>query len=173
MSKIAQDLSRIRAFAFDVDGVLSANTIPLHPNGEPCRTVNIKDGYALQLAVREGYEVAIITGGRTEAIRKRFEGLGVQHIYMGASLKIEQFTEWLALTGLKNEEILYMGDDIPDYNVMCQVGLPCCPADAVPEIKAISAYISPYKGGYGCGRDVIEQVLKAQGKWLGEKAFGW
>lgn len=173
MSKIAQDLSRIRAFAFDVDGVLSANTIPLHPNGEPCRTVNIKDGYALQLAVREGYEVAIITGGRTEAIRKRFEGLGVQHIYMGASLKIEQFTEWLALTGLKNEEILYMGDDIPDYNVMRHVGLPCCPADAVPEIKAISAYISPYKGGYGCGRDVIEQVLKAQGKWLGEKAFGW
>ncbi|MBQ8423599.1 MAG: HAD-IIIA family hydrolase [Coprobacter sp.] len=173
MSKIAQDLSQIRAFAFDVDGVLSANTIPLHPNGEPCRTVNIKDGYALQLAVREGYEVAIITGGRTEAIRKRFEGLGVQHIYMGASLKIEQFTEWLALTGLKKEEILYMGDDIPDYNVMRQVGLPCCPADAAPEIKTISAYISPYKGGYGCGRDVIEQVLKAQGKWLGEKAFGW
>ena len=147
MSKIAYDLGLIKGFAFDVDGVLSAETIPLHPNGEPCRTVNIKDGYAIQLAVRKGFEIAIITGGRTEAVRKRFESLGVQHIYLG--------------------------DDIPDYEVMQAVGLPCCPADAAPEIKSVATYISPRNGGHGCGRDVIEQVMKAQGKWFGEEAFGW
>ena len=173
MSKIAYDLSLIKGFAFDVDGVLSAETIPLHPNGEPCRTVNIKDGYALQLAVRKGYEVAIITGGRTEAVRKRFEGLGIRHIYIGAGIKTLPFEEWKCSTGLKPEEILYMGDDIPDYEVMQQVGLPCCPADAAPEIKAIATYISPCKGGYGCGRDVLEQVMKAQGTWFGADAFGW
>ena len=173
MSKIAYDLTLIKGLVFDVDGVLSAETIPLHPNGEPCRTVNIKDGYALQLAVRKGYKIAIITGGRTEAVRKRFEGLGIQHVYLGASVKTEQFEAWKAAVGLQREEILYMGDDIPDYEVMRQVGLPCCPADAAPEIKAVSTYISPCKGGYGCGRDVIEQVMKAQGTWLGTDAFGW
>ena len=173
MSKIDYDLGRIKGLAFDVDGVLSADTIPLHPGGEPCRTVNIKDGYAIQLAVRKGFEVAIITGGRTEAVRQRFEGLGVQHIHMGASVKIVSFEEWLLATGLQADEILYMGDDIPDYEVMQRVGLPCCPADAAPEIKSIATYISPRNGGYGCGRDVIEQVMKAQGKWFGEEAFGW
>ena len=173
MSKIDYDLGRIKGLAFDVDGVLSADTIPRHPGGEPCRTVNIKDGYAIQLAVRKGFEVAIITGGRTEAVRQRFEGLGVQHIYMGASVKIVSFEEWLLATGLQADEILYMGDDIPDYEVMQRVGLPCCPADAAPEIKSIATYISPRNGGYGCGRDVIEQVMKAQGKWFGEEAFGW
>ena len=173
MSKIDYDLGRIKGLAFDVDGVLSADTIPLHPGGEPCRTVNIKDGYAIQLAMRKGFEVAIITGGRTEAVRQRFEGLGVQHIYMGASVKIVSFEEWLLATGLQADEILYMGDDIPDYEVMQRVGLPCCPADAAPEIKSIATYISPRNGGYGCGRDVIEQVMKAQGKWFGEEAFGW
>ena len=169
MSKIDYDLTRIKGFAFDVDGVLSAETIPLHPNGEPCRTVNIKDGYAIQLAIRKGFKIAIITGGRTESVRKRFEGLGVQHIFMGASIKTQSFEKWTQETGLKREEILYMGDDIPDYEVMQLVGLPCCPADAVPEIKSVATYISPHKGGYGCGRDVIEQVMKAQRKWFGEE----
>ena len=123
--------------------------------------------------MRKGFEVAIITGGRTEAVRQRFEGLGVQHIYMGASVRIASFEEWLLATGLQADEILYMGDDIPDYEVMQRVGLPCCPADAAPEIKSIATYISPRNGGYGCGRDVIEQVMKAQGKWFGEEAFGW
>lgn len=173
MSKIAYDLGLIKGFAFDVDGVLSAETIPLHPNGEPCRTVNIKDGYAIQLAVRKGFEIAIITGGRTEAVRKRFESLGVQHIYLGASIKTKSFEDWVRATGLQRDEILYMGDDIPDYEVMQAVGLPCCPADAAPEIKSVAAYISPHNGGHGCGRDVIEQVMKAQGKWFGEEAFGW
>lgn len=173
MSKIDYDLGKIKAFIFDVDGVLSSETITLHPNGEPMRSVNIKDGYALQLAVKLGYVVAIITGGTSEAVRIRFEGLGVPYIYMGAQVKTKEFAHLIAQTGLKMEEILYMGDDIPDYEVMKQVGLPCSPADAAPEIKAISQYISVRNGGYGCGRDVIEQVLKAQGRWMNDKAFGW
>ena len=145
---INYDLKKIKALVFDVDGVLSAETIYLHPNGEPMRTVNIKDGYALQLAVKCGLHVAIITGGNTEAVRKRYEGLGIKDVYMG--------------------------DDIPDYEVMRLCGLPCCPADAAPEIKETAVYISHRNGGYGCGRDVVEQVLKAQGKWMAhEKAFGW
>lgn len=173
MSKIDYDLTRIKGFAFERRRSTVGRNYTLDPNGEPCRTVNIKDGYAIQLAIRKGFEIAIITGGRTESVRKRFEGLGVQHIFMGASIKTQSFEKWTQETGLKREEILYMGDDIPDYEVMQLVGLPCCPADAVPEIKSVATYISPHKGGYGCGRDVIEQVMKAQRKWFGEEAFGW
>lgn len=173
MSKINYDLSKIKAFAFDVDGVLSSDMVPLHPNGEPMRMVNIKDGYAIQLAVRLGYNVAIITGGRTQAVYERFAALGVKDIFMGAKIKTVEYGQWLKSTGLNPEEVLYMGDDIPDYEVMKQVGLPTCPADAAPEIKEISTYISPKKGGCGCGRDVIEEVLKAQGKWMVDEAFGW
>lgn len=146
----------------------------MHPDGEPMRSVNIKDGYALQLAVKCGLHVAIITGGKTEAVRKRYEGLGIKDVYLGAAVKTREYKELLEKYNLKPEEVLYMGDDIPDYEVMQLVGLPCCPADAAPEIKAISKYISHRQGGYGCGRDVIEQVLKAQGKWMaGQAAFGW
>ena len=173
MGAINFDLKKIRALVFDVDGVLSADTVPLHPSGEPMRMVNIKDGYALQLAVKCGLEVAIITGGNTEAVRKRFASLGLRHIYLGARFKKEQFAHFLEQTGISADEVLYMGDDIPDYEVMQLVGLPTCPADAAPEIKAISTYISPRDGGRGCGRDVIEQVLKAQGKWMADEAFGW
>ena len=173
MSKINYDLSRIKAFAFDVDGVLSSDMVPLHPNGEPMRMVNIKDGYAIQLAVRLGYNIAIITGGRTQAVHERFSALGVKHIFMGAKIKTEAYYQWIESSNLNPEEILYMGDDIPDYEVMQLVGLPTCPADAAPEINAISTYISPKKGGCGCGRDVIEEVLKAQGKWMADEAFGW
>lgn len=174
MSKIDFDLTRIRAFAFDVDGVLSSDVVPLHPSGEPMRMVNIKDGYALQLAVKKGYQVAIITGGRTEAVRNRFEGLGVQHVYMGAGVKITAFENWLAECGLSADEVMYMGDDIPDYEVMCRAGLPACPADAAPEIKSVARYVSPKPGGQGCGRDVIEQVMRARGDWMSDKqAFGW
>lgn len=173
MSTINYDLTRIKAIAFDVDGVLSADVIPLHPGGEPMRTVNIKDGYAIQLAVKQGLHVAIITGGRTEAVYKRFAGLGVKDIYMGASVKINNYNAFRDKHELLDEEILYMGDDIPDMEVMHACGLPCCPKDAAPEIKAISHYISHRNGGYGCGRDVVEQVLKAQGKWMLDDAFGW
>ena len=171
---INYDLAKIKAVVFDVDGVLSRDTIPLHPSGEPMRTVNIKDGYAIQLAVKMGLRIAIITGGTSEATAKRYGRLGVEDIYMGCSVKIDTFKAFLAKYGLAPDQVTYMGDDIPDYEVMQLVGLPCCPADAAPEIKAISKYISHCKGGYGCGRDVIEQVLKAQGKWMaGQAAFGW
>lgn len=169
-----EELQKIKALVFDVDGVLSANCIPLHPSGEPMRMINIKDGYAIQLAVKRGYRLAIITGGKTESIRKRFEGLGIEDVYMAASYKMAQFEDFLQKRELKASEVLYMGDDIPDYEVMKICGFPCCPADAAPEIKAISLYISPVNGGYGCGRDVIEQVMKANGDWLsGAEAFGW
>lgn len=173
MSTINYDLTRIKALTFDVDGVLSSDIIPLHPSGEPMRTVNIKDGYALQLAVKQGLHVAIITGGRTEAVRKRFSGLGVVDLYMGSAVKIHDYREFRDKHELKDEEILYMGDDIPDIEVMRECGLPCCPKDAAPEVRMLSKYISHANGGYGCGRDVIEQVLKAQGKWMSDDAFGW
>lgn len=173
MGNINYDLRRIRAMAFDVDGVLSASTVPLHPSGEPMRNVNIKDGYALQLAAKLGFHLAIITGGRTEAVRKRFEGLGVKDIIMGSSLKIHDYRDFCRKYSLADEEVLYMGDDIPDLPVLRLCGLPCCPADAVPEVKAACRYISEWAGGGGCGRDVVEQVLKAQGLWMTDEAFGW
>lgn len=171
---INYDLNKIKAIVFDVDGVLSNETIGLHPNGEPMRSVNIKDGYALQYAVKCGLLVAIITGGKTEAVRKRYEGLGLTDVYMGVAVKLHKYEYLKEKYNLKDDEILYMGDDIPDYEVMQLCGCPCCPADAAAEIKGISVYISQHNGGDGCGRDVIEQVLKAQGKWMkDQKAFGW
>ncbi len=173
MSSINYDLKKIRAFVFDVDGVLSCDVIPLHPDGDPMRTVNIKDGYALQLAVKKGYEVAIITGGYTEAVKIRFSRLGIRHIYMKSAVKVHDYRDFLEKTGLKPEEVLYAGDDIPDYEVMQLVGLPVAPADAAPEIKQIARYISLCRGGEGVARDVIEQTFKAQGNWMGREAFGW
>ena len=171
---INYDLTQIKALFFDVDGVLSCETIQMSADGDPIRTVNIKDGYAIQFAVKCGLHIAIITGGKTEAVRSRYEKLGVKDVYLGASIKTVQYEELLKKYDLKPEEVLYMGDDIPDYEVLKLVGLPCCPADACPEIKSICKYISHKEGGYGCGRDVIEQVLRAQGKWMTHgEAFGW
>ena len=171
---INYDLTKIRAVVFDVDGVLSAETIPLHPNGEPMRTVNIKDGYAIQLAQKCGLRIVILTGGKTESVRMRYENLGVEDIYMGCAVKIKEYDKFLQRYGLADEEIIYVGDDIPDYEIMKRVGCPVCPKDACSDIRQLSIYVSDYQGGHGCGRDVIEQVLRAQGKWLeNEKAFGW
>ena len=171
---INYDLGKIKALIFDVDGVLSAETVPVGMDGMPMRTVNIKDGYALQLAVKMGLRVAIITGGRSEAIPRRYNGLGVTDIYMGAAVKTRELEDFMSKYSLSAPEVLYMGDDIPDYEVMCRVGLPCCPADAAPEIKLASVYVSHRAGGHGCVRDVVEQVLRAQGHWMAhEQAFGW
>ena len=171
---INYDLKKIRAVIFDVDGVLSAETITLHPSGEPMRTVNIKDGYAIQLAQKMGLRIAIMTGGNTESIRLRYERLGVEDIYMQCAVKIKTYEAFLAKYGLSDDEVIYVGDDIPDYEIMSRCGCPCCPADACSDIKSVSIYISHLPSGYGCGRDVIEQVLRAQEKWLSsEKAFGW
>ena len=171
---IDYDLSRIKAIVFDVDGVLSASTITLHPNGEPMRTVNIKDGYAIQLAVKQGLHIAIMTGANVDSIRVRYERLGVKDVFTACSVKIKVYEKFLAEYGMADDEIIFVGDDVPDYEVMSRCGCPCCPADACPDIKSISRYISSANGGYGGGRDIIEQVLRAQGKWLADKkAFGW
>ena len=171
---INYDLSKIKTIVFDVDGVLSRQTITLSSTGEPLRTVNIKDGYAIQLAQKVGLRIAILTGGNTEAIRKRYAGLGVEDIFMGCAVKVKTYEEFLQKYGIKHEEVIYVGDDIPDYEVMRLCGCPCCPADACYDIKVISLYISSRNGGDGVGRDVVEQVLRAQGKWLSDaKAFGW
>jgi len=159
---------------FDVDGVLSDSTIAMDEEGQPLRTLNVKDGYAIQLAVKRGLIIAIISGGRSKAVERRYDYLGVKYVYMGSSYKAVDLKDLMQKTGISFDEMLYMGDDIPDYEVMRLVGCPVCPADAALEIKEISKYISPNKGGRGAARDVIEQVLKAQGKWMSDKvAFGW
>ena len=169
---IDYDLKKIKTIVFDVDGVLSRQTITLSSTGEPLRTVNIKDGYAIQLAQKVGLRIVILTGGMTEAIRKRYEGLGVEDIYMGCTVKIKTYDEFLAKYQIADEEVIYVGDDIHDFEVMNRCG--CCPADACSDIKKISRYVSSFNGGDGVGRDVVEQVLRAQGHWLsGAKAFGW
>ncbi|MBO7316541.1 MAG: HAD hydrolase family protein [Paludibacteraceae bacterium] len=171
---VKEKMAKIKAFAFDVDGVLSANTIPLFPDGEPMRMINIKDGYAIHQAVLKGFPIAIISGGKTNAIRVRFESLGIKDIYLGSRFKTNEFADFLEKYDLQPSDVLFMGDDIPDFEVMKMVGIAACPCDAAPEIKEISAYISNKKGGEGCGRDVIEQVLKAQDKWMCDKeSFGW
>lgn len=171
---INYDLTKIRALFFDVDGVLSAETIAQGEDGEPQRTVNIKDGYALRLAQMQGLHIAIITGARPVAIRTRYEKLGINDVFLSCSIKTKVYEELKQRYQLTDEEILYMGDDIPDYELMRLVGCPVCPVDAAPEIKDISIYVSGKRGGYGCARDVVEQVLKAQGKWMADKtAFGW
>ena len=171
---INYDLQKIRAIVFDLDGVLSSSTIALDLEGTPLRTVNIKDGYAIQLAMKMGLRIAIISGCRIEAVRMRYEGLGMEDIYLGAAVKIKTYEEFKAKYGYTDEEVMFMGDDIPDLEVMRRVGCPVCPKDACHEVREVSIYVSDRNGGEGCGRDVIEQTLRAQGKWLkDEHAFGW
>lgn len=174
MSKIDYDLSSIKGIVFDVDGVLSPSTIPMSADGVPTRMVNIKDGYALQLAVKHGYLIAIITGAKGDAIKNRYNSLGINDIYTGAAMKLPVLTDWINKNGLKPNEVAYVGDDIPDYECMRFVGLPVAPADAAPEIKRVARYISPINGGYGVARDILEEIMKTNGDWLSsEKAFGW
>jgi 3-deoxy-D-manno-octulosonate 8-phosphate phosphatase (KDO 8-P phosphatase) len=159
-------LKDIKAFIFDCDGVLTDGCITLLPNGEQVRTMNTRDGYALQLAVKKGYTVAVISGGSSAAVKTRMTKLGVHDVYLACHDKVTALKELIHIYSLDPAHILYMGDDLPDYEVMQEVGLPTCPDNAVQEIKNLSDYISPKKGGEGCVRDVIEQALKVQGKWL-------
>lgn len=159
-------LQHITAFIFDVDGVLTDGTVIVNTDGELLRNMSIKDGFALKTAVDKGYHVCIISGGTNEGVRKRLEGLGVKEVHLGTSFKMKTLENFFNSNGLQPENVLFMGDDLPDYSVMLKVGLPCCPQDAVPEIKHISKYVSHKKGGKGCVRDVIEQVLKVQGNWF-------
>jgi len=173
MGNFKEDLRKVRAFIFDVDGVFASSRVLLHPSGDMMRTMNIKDGFACFYLIKKGYPVAIITGGNSESVRIRFQRLGIKDIYLASSDKLRDFRDFKQRYNLKAENILYMGDDLPDYPVMKQVGLPTCPADAVEEIKAISRYISDKPGGEGCVRDVIEQVLRVNNKWMDTEAFSW
>ncbi len=160
-------MPQISTFIFDVDGVLTDGTVTIFPDGELVRTMNIKDGYALKTAVDMGYNVCIISGGTNPAVKSRLQALGITDIYLGAHHKMEQMDEYLDIYNIDPSNVLYMGDDIPDIPVMQICGLATCPKDAVPEVQRISGYISQKKGGKGCVRDVIEQVLKVQDKWQG------
>ena len=161
-----QLMNNITTFIFDVDGVLTDGTIMVTTGGEMYRNMSIKDGYALKAAVVAGYNVCIISGGSNEGVRKRLQGLGITDIYLGTHQKMLQYEEYCSKKNITSKQVLYMGDDIPDIPVMQQVALATCPQDAAPEVKDISKYISPIGGGKGCGRDVIEQVMRVQGKWM-------
>ncbi len=162
---LLDQLRQVKNFIFDVDGVLTNGSIWITDEGGMLRQMNVKDGYALQLAVKAGYRIAIISGGTSETVRIRMEKLGIPDVYLNVHNKKEVLDEYMAAHALGFRETLFMGDDIPDYQVMQLVGMPCAPADAVPEIKRVSKYISPFKGGEGCVRDVIEKVLKLNNHW--------
>lgn len=165
MSKIDYDLMRVRAFVLDIDGVLSPATVPIDAEGMPQRMTNIRDGYALRRAVKAGYPIVIITGGVSDIVIKRYNTLGIHDIYIGIKHKLPVMQDWMAANGLNAEEVAYMGDDIPDLCCLRTVGLPCAPYDAASEVLATVRFVSKYTGGYGCVRDLIEQVMRAQGKW--------
>ncbi len=173
MSNFKEVLGRVKAFVFDIDGVLSLQTIGLNVFGIPNRTVNLHDGYALQLAVKKGYHIGIISGSNSKDYLKRLKMLGITDVYLNSRNKLEHFNSFLNKYGLSNSDVLFMGDDIPDYEVMKSAGIPVCPADADSEIKQVAVYISDRKGGEGCVRDVIEQVLRLHDRWMDSHAFSW
>jgi len=173
MAFFKEELMKVKAFVFDVDGVLSKATQVLSPDGETVRTSNLKDGFALVYAIRIGYPVCIITGGKTIEVIKRCEKIGIKNLYAGSLKKLPSLYDFLEKNDLKAEEVMYMGDDLPDYPAMKIVGVPVCPRDAATEIKEISHYISDKDGGDGCIRDVLEQVMRAQGKWINCETMNW
>lgn len=173
MAFFKEELTKVKAFVFDVDGVISAATQVLSSDGETVRTSNLKDGFALVYAIRNGYPIAVITGGKTIEVINRCKKLGIKDVYIGSLRKLPSLYDFLEKNNLKAEEVMYMGDDLPDYPAMKAVGVPVCPKDAAHEIKAISHYISDKNGGDGCVRDVLEQVLRAQGKWIDCEKMDW
>jgi len=173
MKNYKELLKNITAFVFDYDGTLTDGTVILLDDGQPLRTANVRDGYAIQLAVKKGYHVIIISGGRSKSMENRFKMLNVEHVFLGIEHKLETLKGFMKEKGLEPANVLYMGDDIPDYHAMKYCGVATCPADAAEEIKAVSHYISHLRGGEGCARDVIEQVLKVQGHWMKDDAFTW
>jgi len=173
MTNFKEELQNVKAFVFDIDGVLSTQTIALSVWGIPLRTVNLRDGYAIQLAVKKGYHVGVISGANSKEYIKRLKTLGVNDIYLNSRTKKESMKELLGKWGMDIRNVLYMGDDIPDFEVMKMVGLPVCPSDADSEIKQVSVYISDKRGGEGCVRDVIEQALRLHNNWMDYEAFTW
>jgi len=173
MTNYKENLKKITTLIFDYDGVMTDGTLVLQHEGQPLRSANVKDGYALQLAIKLGYNIVIISGGYSKSVENRFGSLNIKDVYLSVKDKLSVFQEHIKNNNIKPEEVVYMGDDIPDYRVMKAVGIPVCPADASEEIKEISVYISDKKGGNGCVRDIIEQVLKVQGKWMTDESFFW
>jgi 3-deoxy-D-manno-octulosonate 8-phosphate phosphatase (KDO 8-P phosphatase) len=165
MLNFKQRLTKITTIMFDVDGVMTDGKVLVMESGEMVRNMNSKDGYALNLAVKKGYRIAVITGGNNLAIKNALERNGVTDVFIKQHDKMACYSDYMKLHGLKNEEIVFMGDDLPDHEIMSVVGLAVCPNDAVAEIKEICQYISPKNGGEGCVRDIIEQVLRVQGNW--------
>ena len=160
-----QRLNKIKAFVFDIDGVLTNGKINFQSDNSPSRSFHAKDGFALQRAIQEGFIVTIISAAKDENLNTRFKALGLQEVYLGSLNKEETFIEFTTVYNLQNDEVLYMGDDLPDLLAMRRAGIPCCPNDAASEIREMSVYVSPFKGGEGCVRDVIEQVLRLNQKW--------
>ena len=173
MGNYKELLKHINTFIFDYDGVLTDGSVITTNEGEAHRISNVKDGYALQLARKKGYKVAVISGARSESMMHRMKALQITDVFLGVERKQDIFQEYLKVNRLKHNEVLFMGDDIPDYEVMKEAGVSACPADAAEEIKSVANYISHCGGGKGCVRDVIEQVLKVQGKWMNDDAYHW
>ena len=173
MSNYKEKLLQVNTFIFDYDGVLSDGQVILTSDGDALRTANVKDGYAMQLAIKKNYRIAIISGGYSESMKHRFETLKIEDVFLGVDKKIDVYNQYMKDHNLEKEHVLYMGDDIPDYEIMLAAGVPTCPSDAVEEIKRIATYISHQPGGHGCVRDIIEQVLKVQGKWMNDDAYHW
>lgn len=165
MGNFKEDIARVKAFVFDVDGVMTDGGIIPTPDGDFIRRYYAKDGYAMAYAIREGYKICVISGGRGEMLRRRLEMLGVERMYLNCMDKITAIKEFMSDYDLAAEEVIYMGDDIPDLECMRVVGIPVCPADACMEVIEASRYVSEYNGGYGAVRDIVEQVLRVQGRW--------
>jgi len=166
-------LKHITTFIFDYDGVFTDGKVLITENGDQLRTANVKDGYALQLARKKGYRIAIISGGTSDSVVKRMNALGIADVFIRVNHKIDVYNDYLSQNNLSKEEVLFMGDDIPDLHIMHEAGVSVCPLDAAEEIKSVAHYISHFKGGEGCVRDILEQVMKVQGKWLNNDAFTW
>lgn len=166
-------LKNINTFVFDYDGVLSDGNIITLDDGEAYRVTNVKDGYALQLARKKGFRIAVISGAKANGMLRRLNALQITDIFLGVENKLQVYRDYLAANGLVNSQVLFMGDDLPDYKIMLEAGVAACPADAAEEIRKVANYISHFGGGKGCVRDVIEQVLKVQGQWMNHEDYSW
>ncbi len=173
MSNYKTLLTEVSTFMFDYDGVMTDGPVILQHDVPPLRTANVRDGFILQPAVKMGYNVVVISGGISRSMDNRFDTLNIRDAFTGVKNKLEVFEKYIKERNIDPEKVVYMGDDIPDIPVMKRVGVPVSPADAVEEVKEVSVYISDKKGGEGCVRDIIEQVMKIQGKWLTPEAFTW
>ena len=170
MLNFKERLPKIKTFLFDVDGVLTNDSVQIMPDGELVRNMNSKDRYAMQLAVKKGYRIAIITGGNSIAIKNALHELGIKDVFLSQHNKMNCYEDYILEHDLKEDEIVYMGDDLPDYDVMKRVGIAACPNNSAHEIKEISIYISNRNGGEACVRDIIEQVMRSQDTW---EISGW